>query len=283
MHTFIWKPSVTASKEAYEILNSEHSILADVACFRTAHINHLTPRTLDTSKAQDAMRVAGMMVKDRLEGPPSRRCPILLQQTSFLALEERMIFPRSNAKPTSGFHKARFGEIEERGAAATAEGRKLYDDLLDEAIRKWSESPGAESSDYGHVLSETFRQYPDSWEELSRRRLAYFTFRPTEDARIRDFSNNITRDELVDKGLLSFHPITYEDFLPLSAAGIFQSNLRGGITSHCSAKWMSAMPNKINFEAALGREILDQHDIYGQMQRASLVACATAMSITMSL
>jgi uncharacterized glyoxalase superfamily metalloenzyme YdcJ len=140
------------------------------------------PRTLDISKAQEAMRAAGLMVKDRLEGPPSRRCPILLRQTSFFALEERIIFPCSNAKPTSGFYKARFGEIEERGVAATAEGRKLYDDLLDEAMRKWSESPGTESSDYDHVLSETFRQYPDSWEELFRRRLAYFTFRPTEDA-----------------------------------------------------------------------------------------------------
>jgi uncharacterized glyoxalase superfamily metalloenzyme YdcJ len=67
------------------------------------------------------MRASGMMVKDRLEGPPSRHCPILLRQTSFLALEERIVFLRSNANPMSGFHKARFGKIEERGAAATAE------------------------------------------------------------------------------------------------------------------------------------------------------------------
>jgi uncharacterized glyoxalase superfamily metalloenzyme YdcJ len=31
MHTFSWKPSATASKEVYEILKSEHPILADVA------------------------------------------------------------------------------------------------------------------------------------------------------------------------------------------------------------------------------------------------------------
>jgi uncharacterized glyoxalase superfamily metalloenzyme YdcJ len=96
-------------------------------------------------------------------------------------------------------------------------------------MRKWSELPGAKSSDYDHVLSETFRQYPDSWEELSQRRLAYFTFRPTQDPRIGDLPSNITCDELVEKGLLNLHPITYDDFLPLSAAGIFQSNLRGGI------------------------------------------------------
>ena len=34
-------------------------------------------------------------------------------------------------------------------------------------------------------------------------------------------------DALVEQGLVEAQPITYEDFLPVSAAGIFQSNLGG--------------------------------------------------------
>lgn len=36
-----------------------------------------------------------------------------------------------------------------------------------------------------------------------------------------------TWKRLIDRGLVQAEPITYEDFLPVSAAGIFQSNLGG--------------------------------------------------------
>jgi uncharacterized glyoxalase superfamily metalloenzyme YdcJ len=54
-----------------------------------------------------------------IEGPP-RRCPILLRQTSFKALDEPIAF--TDQHETRGSHSARFGEIEQRGAALTPKG-----------------------------------------------------------------------------------------------------------------------------------------------------------------
>lgn len=132
MKTFGWRSVAAAPKGVYQKLRDEHPILADIACFQSAHINHLTPRTLDIEAAQMRMYTERIDVKQRIEGPPARQCPILLRQTSFLALEEPTSFP-GDAGFEPGCHKARFGEIEERGAAVTARGRALYDDLLDEA------------------------------------------------------------------------------------------------------------------------------------------------------
>ncbi|POR34466.1 Uncharacterized protein YdcJ, partial [Tolypocladium paradoxum] len=44
--TFRWAGAAAASAAAYQRLAAAHPILADVACFRSAHVNHLTPRTL---------------------------------------------------------------------------------------------------------------------------------------------------------------------------------------------------------------------------------------------
>ncbi|PWQ88651.1 DUF1338 domain-containing protein, partial [Enterococcus faecium] len=64
-----------------------------------------------------------------VEGPPTRRHPILLRQTSFKALQETVAFRDQQGR--EGSHTARFGEIEQRGAALTPKGRQLYDKLLD--------------------------------------------------------------------------------------------------------------------------------------------------------
>ncbi|CAG9949455.1 unnamed protein product [Clonostachys rosea f. rosea IK726] len=122
--SFSWRPVAAATFEQYTILKNEHPILVDISCFQSAHINHLTPRTLNISAVQEAMKAAGMEAKSRIEGPPGRKCPILLRQTSFLALEESIKFRKGSSENEAslieGSHKARFGEIEERGAAVTA-------------------------------------------------------------------------------------------------------------------------------------------------------------------
>lgn len=87
----------------------------------------MTPRTLDIDTIQLGMPVKGIAPKAVVEGPPTRRHPILLRQTSFKALREKVIF----GDQQGGSHTARFGEIEQRGAALTPKGRQLYDQLLD--------------------------------------------------------------------------------------------------------------------------------------------------------
>ncbi|KAK7953072.1 hypothetical protein PG988_013766 [Apiospora saccharicola] len=251
LRTFSWASGVAASTiDEYARLRSEHPVLADIACFRTAHINHLTPRTLDIDAAQAAMVAEGMAVKERVEGPPRRQCPILLRQTSFLALDEPVHFLSEQGGLTSGeenllvkgSHCARFGEIEERGAAVTAAGRRLYDELLAEATGTARSNKDGRTHD--EILFDTFRdRYPDDLRELCRQNLIFCRYRCTGKQPTRtspDFAALLGQDVidrheetimswvhcLVDDGVLVAEPITYEDFLPFSAAGIFQSNLQ---------------------------------------------------------
>jgi uncharacterized glyoxalase superfamily metalloenzyme YdcJ len=132
LETFRWHGDATVSLATYHALHDAHRLIADVVSFRGPHINHLTPRTLDIDAAQAGMLARGIDAKAVIEGPPPRRCPILLRQTSFKALQETVHFPSGEAAD-AGTHTARFGEIEQRGLALTPKGRALYDQLLAQA------------------------------------------------------------------------------------------------------------------------------------------------------
>jgi uncharacterized glyoxalase superfamily metalloenzyme YdcJ len=65
-------------------------------------------------------------------------------------------------------------------------------------------------------------------------------------------------------------PIVYEDFLPRSAAGIFQSNLTGA-GSHDDAQQHAALD--VNWlEGVLDRELADPFDLYDAQRARSLDA-----------
>ena len=72
------------------------------------------------------------------------------------------------------------------------------------------------------------------------------------------------RDALIAQRLVEAQPITYEDFLPVSAAGIFQSNL-GGAESEAYA----GNANRDAFEAALGAQVTDELALYAEREKAS--------------
>ncbi len=232
--------------ETYEALHAEHRLIADVVCFHGPHINHLTPRTLDIDEVQRRMPAAGMNPKEVIEGPPRRDCPILLRQTSFKALEEPIRF----AGERQGTHTARFGEIEQRGVALTAEGRALYDRLLTESRRR---TKGLANAEHQRVLAEVFADFPDTETELRRQGLAFFEYQLTEAGREAGTVAETELEALIEQGLVTARPITYEDFLPVSAAGIFQSNLGGS-----SNEAYAGNANREAFEAALGAEVTDE-------------------------
>ncbi len=84
--------------------------------------------------------------------------------------------------------------------------------------------------------------------------------------------------KLVAKEALEAEPITYEDFLPASAAGIFQSNLPQQAQAH--AQQASSSDGKVEVDAkeakkrlvaAVGGTILDYFELYAEQQRQSLV------------
>ncbi|NNC27410.1 DUF1338 family protein, partial [Salinisphaera sp. USBA-960] len=88
LETFRWHNRATVSAAEYQQLHDQHRLIADVVAFKGPHINHLTPRTLNIDLVQQAMPGRGITPKAVIEGPPPRRRPILLRQTSFKALEE---------------------------------------------------------------------------------------------------------------------------------------------------------------------------------------------------
>jgi uncharacterized glyoxalase superfamily metalloenzyme YdcJ len=289
LSTFGWQPTAAATKTQYTALSKEHPILADIACFRSAHINHLTPRVLDIDAANEAMKAAGMPVKASIEGPPKRKCPILLRQTSFLALEEKIRFVSCDEDLdedsfTSGSHRARFGEIEERGAAVTPKGRKLFDRLLAEADHRCTE-PDASSTTRDAILSEVFREFPDVWSEMREEGLVYCMYKRTEQPLPRDAEklvHSATSSELANmlvmQGLVEAQPITYEDFLPFSAAGIFQSNLHKTESTGRSMK-ISVSSDQAGFENSLGSPLISSDDLYSQIEGDSLRKCIEGLGI----
>lgn len=257
LETFRWHKDATVDMDTYEALHAEHRLIADVVCFRGPHINHLTPRTLNIDEVQRRMPQAGMNPKDVIEGPPRRDCPILLRQTSFKALEE----PTRFAGDSQGTHTARFGEIEQRGVALTAKGRELYDRLLGEARRRTS---GLSNDEHQQILAEVFSDFPDTEAALRRQQLAFFDYRLTK-AGHRSGKISETRIEtLIERGLVEARPITYEDFLPVSAAGIFQSNLGGGQNGAYKGN-----SNRDAFETALQGKVLDELELYAEREKAS--------------
>ncbi|MFK3659030.1 VOC family protein [Scandinavium sp. NPDC088450] len=260
LETFRWHSHATVDQETYQALHNEHRLIADVVCFPGCHINHLTPRTLDIDRVQQLMPEYGIEPKILIEGPPRREVPILLRQTSFKALEEPVLF----AGEHRGTHSARFGEIEQRGVALTPKGRALYDSLLTEA------GTGKDNLSHQHHLAEMFKAFPDSEMFLRRQELAYFRYRltPAGEAHRQAFRPGDDPQPLIERGWLVAQPITYEDFLPVSAAGIFQSNLGNETQARSHGN-----SSKTTFEAALGCEVLDEFQLYQAAEERSKRRC----------
>ncbi|MBX8555710.1 VOC family protein [Pseudomonas cichorii] len=260
LETFRWHNSATVSLQDYKRLNAQHRLIADVVAFKGPHINHLTPRTLDIDAVQVGMPGKGITPKAVVEGPPRRQCPILLRQTSFKALEEAITFSGE-----SGSHSARFGEIEQRGAALTPKGRALYDQLLNAARDELGEFPNeANAVRYAQLLEKTFQAFPDSYQAMRDQELAYFRYFSTGKAAI---PQNGDLEQLIKDGHVRFEPLVYEDFLPVSAAGIFQSNLGDDSQSHYATS-----SNQDDFQKALGRPTINELKLYADTQRRSLGA-----------
>ncbi|WP_322528755.1 VOC family protein [Salinicola sp. LHM] len=260
LKTFRWHQDATVDWQTYSALHDEHRLIADVVCFRGPHINHLTPRTLDIDEVQRRMPDVGIVPKSVIEGPPKRRCPLLLRQTSFKALEETIVFSDHH----EGSHTARFGEIEQRGIALKPQGRALYDQLLTAARQQ---TKGLANDEHQSIMEKVFSRFPDDEQQLRIQGLAYFDYRLTLQAGSLEEVETTDLETAIEQGWVTATPITYEDFLPVSAAGIFQSNLGGEETSGYAGN-----ANRQDFEQALGTRVVDELALYAKREKASLDA-----------
>ncbi len=233
---FRWHGEASVDRPTYARLHAAHPLVADVVCFPGPHINHLTPRTLDIDAVHRAMPAHGMTPKETIEGAPPRQIPILLRQTSFTAIAVGSAFPGED-NGQSGLHTARFGEVEQRGAALTPRGRALYDELL---------------------RTGRLDRFPDDWRVLRRDGLAYAEFRRSPSGEVEDI------------------PITYEDFLPVSAAGIFRSNL--GASAIAAPNRSEPTPGSRHaLESALGAPIADEFALYAEIEARSRDAARSSL------
>ncbi len=272
LKTFKWHPEANITHELYERLHEEHRLIADVVSFKGPHINHLTPRTLDIDQVQDLMPERDISPKAVIEGPPNRKCPILLRQTSFKALEEQVDF----LDVKGGKHTARFGEIEQRGIALTPKGRALYDRLLNKTRDKCTPAPdGSNAKEYVQALEDAFAEFPDNWEGIRDDGLAYFHYSVSDPSKLGNDQTDLSFEALVDAGHIRFDPIIYEDFLPVSAAGIFQSNL-----GDKKAANIAHNSNQELFETQLGASVLDEFAHYATLENNSKAQCCELLNIS---
>ena len=277
LETFRWHSMATVSIQTFNELQKQHRLIADVVAFKGPHINHLTPRTLNIDAAQDAMPSWGIVPKAVIEGPPKRNVDILLRQTSFKALNEHIAFP-NDAGEVVGSHSARFGEVEQRGAALTKKGRALYDRLLAAAKAELGVVPNEQNAEqYSEILQRVLTDFPDDIQSLHDNDLVFFRYHPVPSRLAEVKVENLkilSLQELINAGFVGYSPVVYEDFLPVSAAGIFQSNLGDEASNNGLAS-----SSQVAFEQALGKAVLDEFALYKAIQVGSLAATYQALGI----
>ena len=159
-------------------------------------------------------------------------------------------------------------EIARRGV--TPKGRALYDELLGAVL---AETRSASASvDYTGLLSAVFAAFPDDWRQMMSEGLAYFTFELTDAGKRATSGIDDDVETWIENGWVIAVAQTYEDFLPVSAAGIFRSNLERD-----EAPQFTANSNQSAFETALGASTMDPFALYQETQDRSLARCRAAL------
>jgi uncharacterized glyoxalase superfamily metalloenzyme YdcJ len=210
--------------------------------------------------------------KDLTEGP-SQDTPILLRQDAYKALTEPVEFVADDGAVTAATHTARFGEIEERGYACTPAGRALYDDCLASADAVRERDPKLPARDwaaYEELYSVPFGAFPKTLPGLLDRGLVFARYAPTPQGMAAAKAGTVgTADihELVRRGLAQQEGLRYEDFLPVSAAGIFASNLSQYGTKSTAA--VRPTYSQKDLEEVMGRPIIDATTVYAGLDAAS--------------
>ncbi len=210
--------------------------------------------------------------KDFTEGP-SVDTPILLRQDAYKALTESVVFHEEDGATVNTVHTARFGEIEQRFYATTPKGRELYDQCLGGAEAGRAKDPGLAKRDFAAYeagYAAAFAAFPKTLPELVAQGLVYARFSATGKG-LANAGKLATTDlhDLVTAGHVRFEGLRYEDFLPISAAGIFASNLGQYGTQSTAAQ--KPVYSQAYLEGIMGRRIIDPNAVYNGLQAESLL------------
>jgi uncharacterized glyoxalase superfamily metalloenzyme YdcJ len=251
----------------YRELEAVSAVAADIGGMRSTHINHITPRVLDIDELYARMGRRGIEMIDAIQGPPRWPGPdLLLRQTSFRALAEARRFLEPDGSVSEGALRVRFGEVEARGIALTARGWARYRQVEDDLARQLADDPGLVRD---RVAAAAWaRHFPATEHELAADDLGVFTIRAIGDRRGDGRAPPADLRGLLAGGWVAADPVVYEDFLPSSAAGIFQSNLSGSGSkderragADLDADWLAGV---------LERPLTDPLELYAAAHEASL-------------
>lgn len=250
----------------YRELEAVSAVAADIGGIASTHINHLTPRVLDIDDLYARMEARGITMIDAIQGPPRWEGPeVLLRQTSFRALAEPRTFRTADGDIVRDSLRVRFGEVEARGIALTRAGRAAYDaavvEIDEAAAAARADNPGLTEAHRQQLARAVWQKtFPTTEAALADQELGWFTYE------VDPAGTGVVRE-----------PIVYEDFLPRSAAGIFQSNLTSDGAKDASqegtdrdADWMAG---------ALGRDLNDPFDLYADQVARSLAAAAETLGV----
>jgi uncharacterized glyoxalase superfamily metalloenzyme YdcJ len=265
----------------YRELEAVSAVAADIGGVASTHVNHLTPRVLDIDDLYARMRARGITMIPAIQGPPRWEGPdVLLRQTSFRALAEPRLFRTPDGAVVEDALRVRFGEVEARGIALTPAGRAVYDAAVVEVDERAAGLGEAARQDLARTVWRA--AFPGSEEGLAARGLGYFTY-AVGDGAVDDGAAGASADGASADGAARLaarvrrEPVVYEDFLPRSAAGIFQSNLTDEGAKDASqegaerdADWMSG---------AVGRDLHDPFALYAAQVADSLAAAADRLGV----
>src|SRR5699024_10514813 len=139
---------------------------------------------------------------------------------------------------------------------------------------------------YGGIRTDVARSVwtenlPNTERGLALEDLAFFTYRLADDvseAVLSELPETVSLGSLIDSGVVEAEPIVYEDFLPRSAAGIFQSNLTGEGSRDDALQGTDYDITVMS--RIVGRPVADPHDLYRAQQEDSLREISTKLNRT---
>jgi uncharacterized glyoxalase superfamily metalloenzyme YdcJ len=263
----------------YMKLHFKHVPLEEIAAYKQGSVTpaevaafaaELTATFAHADYALSKLKHAGF--KDFTEGP-SEDTPVLLRQDAYKALTEPVQFSEDDDSVVEGTHTARFGEIEERFYACTPAGRALYDACLAEADAAREKDPSLPKRDmaaYEALYAKPFAPFAKNLDGLIRQGHVYARYLPTEKGIAAAKSGAALSTDLLalaKDGLVEYEGLRYEDFLPVSAAGIFASNLQQYGTKSTAA--VKPTYSQALLEEILGKRIIDSTTVYAGVDAES--------------
>jgi uncharacterized glyoxalase superfamily metalloenzyme YdcJ len=247
-------------------------------------ISALVTRLTEPDLRLSELKHAGF--KDFTEGP-SEDTPVLLRQDAYKALTEPVTFTNPDGSVVQTVHTARFGEIEQRFYATTPAGRSLYDTCLTQADAAREKDPALPKRDfpaYQAVYAAPFKPFPKTLRELILAGLVYAHFSPTPAGLAAAKAGKLSTTDhlaLYRDGHLAADGLRYEDFLPVSAAGIFASNLNQYGTKSTAAT--KPTYTQAQLEEVMGKKIITADATYAGLQAQSLLASYAALNLVAKL